>query len=107
MKELVSFAIKFPTTRCPSITVLSAIVCSARAQECLIESICCIVLRAVLEKRSDQKSIRGGLGGNMGSRDEAVIQYKRSKNKQKKELKALMEAEQNALQNYQEIWLMP
>ena len=36
-------------------------------------------------KRSDQKSIKYGLGGPMGSRAEAVKQYKRSENKWKKE----------------------
>ena len=38
-------------------------------------------------KRSDQKSIRYGLGGLMGSRAEVVKQYKKSKNKWKKDLK--------------------
>ena len=40
-------------------------------------------------KRSEHKSIRDGPGGPMGSRDEAVKRYKRSKSKRKKELKAL------------------
>ena len=40
-------------------------------------------------KRSDQNSIKDGLEGSLGSRDDATKQYKNSEHKWKKELKAL------------------
>ena len=40
-------------------------------------------------KRTNQKTVKDGLGGPMGSRAEAVKQYKKSESKWKKELKAL------------------
>ena len=40
-------------------------------------------------KCSNQKTIKDGLGGNMGSRDETVKQYKKYKSKWNKEVKAL------------------
>ena len=40
-------------------------------------------------KRSDQKSIKDGLGGPMGSRAGSLKQWKKYKNKCKKEIKSL------------------
>ena len=40
-------------------------------------------------KRSDQKTIKEGLGGPLGSRSDAVKQYNKSKHKWKKSLKSL------------------
>ena len=40
-------------------------------------------------KHSDQKSVKDGLGGPMGSRAEAVKQWKKSESKWRKELKDL------------------
>ena len=40
-------------------------------------------------KRTNQNTIKDGLGGPMGSRDEAVKQYKKSESKNKKEIKTL------------------
>ena len=45
---------------------------------------------------SDQNYVRDGMGGPMGSRAEAVKQYKKSENKRKKELEALKK-QKNAL----------
>ena len=77
---------KDTTTRRLSITVPSTIVCFARRKEFLSNILCRIVLRNVLSKRSNQKTTKVGLGGPMGSRDEAMKQYKKSGSKWKKEL---------------------
>ena len=46
-------------------------------------------MKTFLEKRSNQNSIKYGIGGPMGSRAKAVKQYKRSDNKWKNEFKSL------------------
>ena len=80
---------KYPTTRRLSITVSSATVCFTINQECLSESICHTFTRTVFRKHTNQKTIKDGRGEPMGIRDEAVKQYKKSKSKRKKYLKAL------------------
>ena len=61
----------------------------ARMQECKSEGMSHIY-EECFGKSSDQNSIKYGLGGSMGSRADSVKQYKKFKNKWKKDLKALM-----------------
>ena len=67
----------------------SAVACFARRQEYIIKSICCISMITVLENRSNQHSVRGGMLGALGNRYDAVKQLKKFKHKWKKELKTL------------------
>ena len=53
--------------RLSSSTVHRIIVCFARRKGFLSESICSITLKIVLAKRSDQNSIKDGLGGGHGN----------------------------------------
>ena len=47
------------------------------------------------DKRSDQQSIKDGLGGDLGNRADALKQYKNSEHKWKKELKSLNNQNKN------------
>ena len=49
----------------------------SRSQECLRKSTCRIALKTVFGKRSDQQSIKDGMGIGLGNRSDAVKQYKK------------------------------
>ena len=54
------------------------------SQEFMSEGICCMGMKTVLEKHYNQNSIRDGLGGALGNRNNTVKQYKKYEHEWKK-----------------------